>query len=113
LTLAFVAYSALRQRVEATWPAPASLPAVILLSLVSAGTRLARWRQWGAGLAAGLTALIYVHAAVPILPIAPRRDPVGRAFGWRAVAAAAVNRARVTDSSTHATTWLGGDRYQE
>jgi hypothetical protein len=53
-----------------------------------------------------------VQAVVPILPIKPPKDPIGRAFGWRELAASADSTARSLADSGH-TTWLGGDRYQE
>ena len=88
--LAFFAYSATRRSVEANWPALAWIGAVPLLA--SDPPHSARGRTWlgrGIVLAAALSAIVYVHAAVPILPIPASRDPVARAHGWDVVAAAA------------------------
>ena len=113
LTVAFFGYSALRQRVEPNWPAPAYLSAIVLLTTLPWGERAARWMRGGIVLAAAMSMLIYVHGLVPILPIAPARDPVARSAGWGAVAAA-VERARGTlAAESRTTTWAAGDRYQE
>jgi 4-amino-4-deoxy-L-arabinose transferase-like glycosyltransferase len=88
--LAFFAYSATRRSVEANWPALAWIGAVPLLA--SDPPHSARARTWlgrGIVLAAALSAVVYVHAAVPILPIPASRDPVAKAHGWDVVAAAA------------------------
>jgi 4-amino-4-deoxy-L-arabinose transferase-like glycosyltransferase len=112
LTFLFFVYSAVRKHVEANWPAPAYVGAVALAAVHAWGDKGNRWLHHGVTLAGVLTALVYAHAVAPILPIPPARDPIARAFGWREVAAAAVNAAsRTTDSSV--TSWLGADRYQE
>ena len=112
VTTAFFGYGAFRQRVEANWPAPAYLPAVVLLATLSWGEPARRWIRAGLALAACMTLAIYSHALVPILPIAPSRDPVGRSAGWDSMAAA-VDRTRESLPESGATTWAAGDRYQE
>jgi 4-amino-4-deoxy-L-arabinose transferase-like glycosyltransferase len=113
VTFAFFTYSALRQRVEPNWPSPAYIPAIILVATHDWTKSGARWLVGGICLAAAVTAVIYVQAITPILPLAPARDPIARAFGWRELAASVVNEAEATSAKTGKTTWLGGDRYQE
>ena len=60
-----------------------------------------------------MSALIYVQGIVPVLPLKPPKDPIARAFGWRELTLAAESTAKVVAAETRATTWLGGDRYQE
>ena len=45
--------------------------------------------------------------------MAPARDPIARAFGWDELARAADSAARAATAASGATTWMGGDRYQE
>ncbi|HXD47234.1 MAG TPA: glycosyltransferase family 39 protein [Gemmatimonadaceae bacterium] len=113
LSFGFFIYSAIRQRVEPNWPSPAYIPAVILLAASPLGGIAARWLRAGIGLGALMCVAIYAQALAPILPIAPSKDPIARAFGWAEAAAAADSTARVASESSHARTWLGGDRYQE
>ena len=60
-----------------------------------------------------MSAVIYLQAITPILPIPAPKDPIGRAFGWRELVARADSAARAATLETHTATWLGGDRYQE
>ena len=113
VTFGFFVYSATRQRVEPNWPAPAYIPAIALLACTRWSVSGERWIRGGVLLAAIVSAIIYVHALVPILPLAPSRDPVARAFGWGELARAADRAARAATAASGATTWLGGDRYQE
>jgi hypothetical protein len=112
-TVAFFAYSALHRSAEANWAAPAFLPAIVLLASLPWGKRATRWIRGGTVLAAAMTLLIYAQALAPILPLAPRRDPIARAEGWEPVAAA-VERARDSlATGSGATTWAAADRYQD
>jgi len=113
VTFLFFTYSAIRQRVEPNWPSPAYIPAIILLATHDWSSAGRRWLAGGIGFAAIVSGVIYVQAVTPILPLSPPRDPIARAFGWRELAAAAVNEAEATSAETGKTTWLGGDRYQE
>jgi 4-amino-4-deoxy-L-arabinose transferase-like glycosyltransferase len=110
VSFAFFIYSAVRQRVEPNWPAPAYIPAIVLVATGSWSTRGFKWLKIGGGLAALMSVVIYAQALVPILPIKPSKDPIARAFGWRELATAAQNAAPVSSGSR---TWFGGDRYQE
>jgi 4-amino-4-deoxy-L-arabinose transferase-like glycosyltransferase len=110
---AFFMYSATKRRVEANWPALAYVPAFVL-----AVSRLEspRWRAWWKGgvvLAAALSAVVYVNAFVPVLPVPARRDPAARAAGWEDLARAvqAVRAPRLELSSFR--TWVAAERYQD
>jgi 4-amino-4-deoxy-L-arabinose transferase-like glycosyltransferase len=109
VSFAFFVYSATRRRVEPNWPAPAYIPAVVLLASTQLGARAKKWFTAGVVLAGVMSGLIYVQGVVPILPIKPAKDPIARAHGWADVA----RRADSIAKSTSGTTWLGGDRYQE
>ena len=109
----FFVVSAFRQRVEPNWPAPAYIPAIVL---VATSLRTPRWNAWtraGVVVAGLMSIAIYVQGLVPVLPIAPPRDPVARAFGWMDLARAADSTGRAVHGATNATVWLAGDRYQE
>jgi 4-amino-4-deoxy-L-arabinose transferase-like glycosyltransferase len=113
VTFGFFIYSGVRQRVEPNWPAPAYIPAIVLLSIAAWTPRGERWLTGGIALAGVMSFLIYVQALIPILPLKPARDPIARAFGWTELAAAADSTANVVRAETNRRTWLGGDRYQE
>jgi hypothetical protein len=74
---------------------------------------LAKWLRRGVWFAAVLSALIYMHAAFDVLPIAPRKDPVARSAGWRELAVAASSAAQRTANASRGRTWVAADRYQE
>jgi hypothetical protein len=57
-----------------------------------------------------LSIVIYFHAAFELLPIPPRKDPIGRAAGWSDLASAARRAAPVAANTT---TWFAADRYQD
>ena len=112
-TVAFFAYSALHRRAEANWPGPAFLPAIVLLATLPWGQRATRWIRGGTVLAAAMSLLIYVQALAPILPLWPARDPMARAEGWEAVAAAVARARNSLATESEATTWSAADRYQD
>ena len=60
-----------------------------------------------------MSLLIYAQGVVPILPIPPAKDPIGRAFGWSDLTRQADSVATMVAGATRARTWLAGDRYQE
>jgi 4-amino-4-deoxy-L-arabinose transferase-like glycosyltransferase len=113
LSFGFFVYSALRQRVEPNWPAPAYIPAIALLGAMAWGRAGTRWLYAGVALAAALSITIYAQGIAPVLPLAPSKDPVARAFGWDDLSAAADSTMTAIRSETHTATWLAGDRYQE
>ena len=106
VSFAFFIYSAVRQRVEPNWPAPAYIPAIVLVATASWSERGFKWLKAGGWLAAVMSAIIYAQALSPILPIKPSKDPIARAFGWSELAADVQEKAGPG-------TWIGGDRYQE
>jgi 4-amino-4-deoxy-L-arabinose transferase-like glycosyltransferase len=113
ITFGFFAYSALRQRVEPNWPAPAYLPGFVLLAILAAEGRWRGWVQAGCGLAAVMVALIYVQALVPVLPVPARKDPMARGYGWTTLAEA-VDRARSPAAPGGVgVPWVAANRYQD
>lgn len=113
VSFGFFVYSALRQRVEPNWPAPAYIPAIVLLATAAWGTAGRKWLRAGIVFAGVMSLVIYVQGLAPILPLAPRKDPIARAFGWREMTQAADSTRRAIAAETQHTTWLAGDRYQE
>ncbi|MDB4878304.1 MAG: putative rane protein [Gemmatimonadetes bacterium] len=113
LSFGFFVYSAVRQRVEPNWPAPAYIPAIVLLATMSWSKRGEKWLGAGIALAALLSVVIYVQGVTPILPLAPAKDPIARAYGWHDVTVRADSVAHAATADNNGTTWLGGDRYQE
>lgn len=113
LVFAFFVYSATKRRVEANWPALAYLPALALAAAHIAEPRWGRWFRGGVWLAAGLSAIVYVNAFVPVLPVPARRDPAARSAGWSELATAVhrVHGPRLPISSYR--TWVAADRYQD
>lgn len=110
VVLAFFAYSAVRRPVEANWPAPAFV-ALLPLAAASTGAAIRRWWRPSLALGALLVVVAVVQAAVPILPLPARRDPVARAWGWKALAGAADSLRSAPRTSGGR--WLAADRYQE
>jgi 4-amino-4-deoxy-L-arabinose transferase-like glycosyltransferase len=108
----FFVYSAIHRRVEANWPAPSYIAGVALLASMlarSGSASLARWWRGGLALAALLVGVLYLHAALAILPLPARRDPIARAAGWDDLArpVAAVQHTLGTRA------WVGAERYQD
>ena len=112
VSFGFFVYSAIRQRVEPNWPAPAYIPAIALLAATEWSRAGTKWLRAGVVLAAVMSVLIYAQGLAPILPIPATKDPIARAFGWDALACAAESESPASTSPEH-TTWFGGDRYQE
>lgn len=113
ISFCFFVYSAIRQRVEPNWPAPAYIPAIALLATTPWGRIGERWLRAGVILAAVMSLVIYAQGVAPILPLRPAKDPIARAFGWRGLTRAAEDAAIEASRHTQTRTWLGGDRYQE
>jgi 4-amino-4-deoxy-L-arabinose transferase-like glycosyltransferase len=111
--LGFFAISAWRRAVEANWPAMIYPGAMVLLATSEWPVARGVWWRRGLWLAAGLLAIVTVQAWRPVLPLAPRRDPIARAHGWTTLAAA-VDRAR-RDPFLDGTVdrWIAADRYQD
>ena len=110
---AFFVYSAIRRRVEANWPAPAYIPALVLLAsqwstrqcralaLAPARARVRGGRRRRA---------VRLRARRRSCRSAARRDPLARAAGWDELAMQRRTRARRT---LGARVWVGADRYQD
>jgi 4-amino-4-deoxy-L-arabinose transferase-like glycosyltransferase len=113
LSFGFFVYSALRQRVEPNWPSPAYIPAIALLATASWGVTARKWLRAGIVFAGVMSVVIYAQGVAPVLPLAPRKDPIARAFGWREMTTVADGVMQSTTSAASAATWLAGDRYQE
>lgn len=113
LVFAFFLYSATKRRVEANWPALAYLPALAVAVSFLDSERWMKWFRGGVWLAAILSAVVYVNAFVPVLPVPARRDPAARASGWdelaRTVNAMHAPRLRISSYRT----WVAADRYQD
>ncbi len=106
------AVSALRRHVEANWPAPAYVAAVVLLG---AGWKSlnGRWLRWGLWLGAVLVVGIYIQALVPALPIDARRDPIAQAHGWVSLAGVTNDAREKLMSAGCPAVWVATNRYQE
>lgn len=111
--LAFFAVSAWRRSVEANWPALIYPGAIALLA--TSTHSWARGRAWriGLGVAAFLLAVVALQAWRPLLPLAPRRDPIARAHGWETLAAAVDSARKDAFLEGIAIRWIAADRYQD
>lgn len=113
VSFGFFVYSALRQRVEPNWPAPAYVAAFVLLAAAARGAAWRKWLRRGCALGAAMVLLIYAHALRPVLPLAAADDPVGQAFGWDALAAAAAAAREEARPAAGGTAWVAANRYQD
>lgn len=117
--LLFFAVSATRRPVEANWPA-LIYPSAMLL-LVTDTTLFPghlpgvanRWWTRGIALAAVLLAIVSLQAWRPLLPLAPRKDPMARAHGWEHLAEMVHQARRDAFVAGAPHTWLAADRYQD
>jgi hypothetical protein len=109
----FFVYSAVKRRVEPNWPAPAYIGGIVLCAAFRWSERAKRWRAAGIALAGVASLAIYLHAFVPVLPIPPRKDPVAKAFGWGALAAAVERAEKFPAGDGSPRAWAGADRYQD
>ncbi|PYP80422.1 MAG: hypothetical protein DMD35_04765 [Gemmatimonadetes bacterium] len=108
----FFVYSAIHRRVEANWPAPSYVSGMALLASMlatSTSASLVRWWRGGLAFAALLVGVLYLHAAVPVLPLPARRDPLARAAGWDGLA----NSVTAMRQPIGTTAWVGAERYQD
>jgi 4-amino-4-deoxy-L-arabinose transferase-like glycosyltransferase len=104
-TFAVFAVSSLRHRVEANWPLPAYLPAVVLLATAQGDGRWRRWRRAGVAIGGGLVTLGYLQLVTPVLPF--HEELIRRGHGWDEVAR------RVGLHRGSARTWVAGNTYQD
>jgi 4-amino-4-deoxy-L-arabinose transferase-like glycosyltransferase len=111
---AFFMLSALRKPVEANWPGPALVAALPLLATWQVYGSSQKWFRWGCLLAATCTAVIIIQALTSFLPLAPRRDPIAKAYGWDQVAARVdYVRDSAANNAGCARVWIAADRYQD
>ncbi len=120
VTFGVFVVSALRRPVEANWPAPAYVPAAVVLAVMAVRvpipSRPGRWLRAGFWLGGVLVALVYAQALGGFLPIRARRDPVSRALGWREMAAQVDGAVAVLEGGRGGIgrrVWIGTQRYQE
>jgi len=111
--LAFFAVSAWRRPVEANWPAMIYPGAVVLLATSTGAVTRGVWWQRGLWLAGVLLAIVVLQAFTPVLPLAPRKDPIARAHGWRALADAVDVARRDAFLDGTVDRWVAADRYQD
>lgn len=111
--LVFFAISAWRRSVEANWPAMIYPGAMMLLATSDRPWALGAWWRRGLWLAAVLLAVVTLQAWRPVLPLAPRKDPIARAHGWTTLARAvdSVRASAFPDAAVR--TWVAADRYQD
>lgn len=111
--LAFFAVSAARRTVEANWPALMYPSAMLLLATDTGRLASSRWWRRGVLLAGGLLLVVAAQAWRPVLPVPPRRDPIGRAHGWAQLAAAVDALQRDSLARGPSATRVAADRYQD
>jgi FtsH-binding integral membrane protein len=108
-TAMLFAWSALRRRVEANWPALAWVPIAALLGTSSFAGASRWWRRVGLGMGFFGTAVLYLQSVTPVVPLAARRDPTSRAYGWADLSSAVGS----TPASGQGRQWVAADRYQD
>lgn len=113
LPLAFFAVSAWQRSPEPNWPAMGYPGALALLAASPAPWAAGGWWRRGVALAVALVALVAVQLWRPVLPVAPRRDPVARAHGWPALARAVAEARQDPFFAGGPPPWVAANRYQE
>lgn len=108
-TAALFAYSALRRRVEANWPAVAWVPVVILLGTSAYAGASRFWRRAAISVGFLFTVVLYLQAATGVFPVPVRRDPTVKAYGWEDLAEVVGK----TASAQARRPWLAANRYQD
>lgn len=94
--LVFFAISATRRSVEANWPALIYPGAIALLAATGGAAYFGRWWRYAVWTAGFFLVVLSAQVAYPVLPVAPRKDPVARAYGWDRLAAVADSVATVS-----------------
>lgn len=107
----FFAISALRRPVEPNWPVLALVAALPLLATVDLTARMRSWLVAGSVLGAVCVLAVAAQASARVFPVAPRRDPISKAFGWPDLARA-VNAASARAAGCNGM-WIAADRYQD
>jgi 4-amino-4-deoxy-L-arabinose transferase-like glycosyltransferase len=110
-TFAVFAVSSLRHRVEANWPLPTYIPAVVLLAWSPGGRRWRRWLRAGITLGGGIVALGYLQMVTPVLPF--QEEMIRRGHGWDDVAhRVSILRGSIAPAQGRRM-WLAGNTYQD
>ncbi|MDQ6612214.1 MAG: glycosyltransferase family 39 protein [Gemmatimonadota bacterium] len=109
----FFAFSAWRRSVEANWPGLAYPAAIVVLATTPDAWARARWWRAGIWFAAAVLLLALLQIARPVLPLAPKKDPIGRAYGWDTLADAVQLAQRDTFLKTTNQRWVAAERYQD
>lgn len=107
----FFLVSAIRRPVEPNWPIPALVAALPLLATVPLRGRSRAWFTGGSVFGAVCILLVATQAIARILPVAPRRDPISKAYGWSDLAQAV--QSAQTKAHGCSVTWIAADRYQD
>lgn len=108
-TASLFAYSALRRRVEANWPAIAWIPIATLLGTSAYAAASRPWRRAGIGVGFLFTAALYLQSATGLFPVPVRRDPTVKAYGWQDLADVVAHAA----SAQATPPWIAANRYQD
>ncbi|MBY0488466.1 MAG: glycosyltransferase family 39 protein [Gemmatimonadaceae bacterium] len=111
--LGFFAISAWRRSVEANWPAMIYPGAMMLLATSPRPVAQGVWWRRGAWFAAGLLAIVALQAWRPLLPLAPRKDPIARAHGWTTLADSVEVARRDPFLQGTVDQFIAADRYQD
>jgi 4-amino-4-deoxy-L-arabinose transferase-like glycosyltransferase len=93
--LAYLLVHSLHDRVQANWMAPLypsfAICAAVALGTVAAAPRpgqvLGKLGRWAIGVGALFSALLYWHAAQPLVLLSGQKDPTSQTRGWRDLAA--------------------------
>lgn len=111
--LGFFAVSAWRRSVEANWPAMIYPGAMMLLATSTRPAATGAWWRRGAWLAAALLVIVSLQAWRPLLPLAPRKDPIARAHGWTTLADSVDVARRDPFLEGTVDQFVAADRYQD
>ena len=113
--LAYLLFHSLHGGIEGNWPAPL-YPAIAWMAARgfaaldgAAGAWAARWRRLAplvAPIGFGLTALLYLHAAIGLVILPANRDPTAQMRGWDGFAAQVDAVAR-----GYGATWIAAANY--
>lgn len=110
---AFFAVSAWKRPIEPNWPALAYAASVVLLASSRAAWASARWWKGGVAFASLLIVAAIAQTWKPLVPVAPKRDPIARAHGWTDLARAVEHARHDQFLNGSNTRWVAAERYQD
>jgi hypothetical protein len=110
-TFGIFAISALSHRVEANWPLPAYMPALVLLASHPGEGRWRRWVHAGMIVGASAVALAYLEMVTPVWP--QSEEMIRRGHGWDHVAKRVRRFLGPPYSARGGRIWLAGNTYQD